>query len=147
MRTITADVTVRDLAGVAQLELTPANGYTVTLSPDEGEEVWESEEDKAPWVDGSTVGMERLACVVMPLSVRISGSSWAQVEQRRIALRNATATPAWLLEYAVEGVVTTWRTNGRPDRSSSFTTSDVANRRRTVLMRVRVQPTPTVTGV
>ena len=137
-------IRVRDAAGNEVLDLC-AGGYSATAAP-AYEETWRREVVTSQFVDGDSSLRETLDAQRIPLTVRIEGASWAEVEQRRLALKDATTQPLWFLEVFAEGVSFTYRA-GRADSSSPFTTADVADRRRMVSMTVPVQPTPAVTGV
>ena len=137
---------VRDAAGGVVLDLC-SGGYYATAAPAH-EETWRRDRVTSPWVDGDGASgtPDTLDSQRIPLTVRIEGATWVEVEQRRLALKSATTQPLWFLEVASEGVSFTYRA-GRADSTSPFTTADVADRRRVVSMTVPVQPTPAVTGV
>lgn len=144
MADLDCTVRIRDAAGGLVLDLN-SDGYAV-VSAGEDEEVWDRRVTTSPWVDGDSEDGARLSAGTKGITVRVYGDTWAQVEQRRLALNAATSSPVWLLEVGAEGAAQVWRA-GRADRSSPFGSSDVVNLRRYVNLRIPVQPTPTVTGV
>jgi hypothetical protein len=141
------DVTykIRDSAGALVLDLCADEGYAVVVSS-EDEQRWLRKLVASPFVDGDSEDSATLASSTRNLTVRVFGTTWAQVESRRLALRDATSERAWLLEEAVDGVSLVWRA-GRADSSSSFSSVDLVNKRRLVALSIPVQPTPAVSGV
>lgn len=133
----------RSAAG-ALLITSPSAAY-ITVSLSEENEQWEDNTRKHPRVDGDEQnGQPRLEAFDFVWVVRIVGADWAQVVQRRLALKAATRQPRWLFETETGGVVTVWRARNASSRTSS-PPEDVANNQQIVTMTFRVQPTSTIT--
>lgn len=142
-------VNIRDLEGALVLALEDeANGYWIRGEglPVE-ERVWLRREARSPWVDGSFDGGGTVDSTEVSLLVKVFGPTWASVETRMEALREATSSPRWLLEQSVEGVTKVWRA-GRVDLLvPPVSTVDLLNKRRFVVLTFTVQPTPSITGL
>lgn len=141
---------LRSLDGVTTLfELHDhAAGYDVMAPVEMPDEAWSRLSAESPYVDGEFETAARLAGGRLSVSVKISGESWVQVEQRRLAARAAyVSAPSFLLDVTLEGVTQTFRAN-RPDVSSlSVDTSDLYVKDRVIVLSFPVQPNSTVTGI
>ena len=141
-------VNVRDLAGNLVLALEDeANGFWIRGDGLPAEERrWLRRESTSPWVDGAALDGARVDQNEVSLLVKVFGPTWADVETRMQALRDATSAPAWLLEVAAEGVSKVWRAGPVDVLVPPTSTTDLLNKRRFVVLTFPVQPTPTVTG-
>lgn len=135
---------VRDADNVVLIDLN-ADGYSVVQSS-EDDETWDRLVSSSPWADGDAEVIATKQASVRTITVQIKCDSWAEVETRRLALKAATTEREWFLEQDTEGVSQLWRA-GRADSSSSFSSMDLFNRRRFVVLRIPVQPGPSVTGL
>lgn len=139
-------ITLLDSSGATLVTLTAANGYRLL--------VWEPQAKTkrrnavtSPWVEGefdatTPVGGARTGA----LSVRVEGSTWAQVEGRTVALLDVFDNATFSVSVLMGGVTTVWRCRAS-DSGSSFTPEDQATMTRTVNASVLLQPNPTITGV
>ena len=137
-----------DLDGTLLVDLNDETlGYEL-VSSSMPEEEWRTIVTESPYVDGDfTTGAEALAAGRFEAVVRVSGSSWAQVESRREALRAFwIGRPGFLVSVYREGVAFTYRAR-RPNVSAPVATIDLMNNRRVVALSFPVQPNPTVTGI
>jgi len=145
-REIVGTARIRTLASVVLLDLNAAP-YTLGDWSDD-EETADRTAVESPWVDGDGETNWRLVSGVIEVQVRIATTSWALTETARKALSDAVkAAPVWLLEREIEGVSHVWRANRPLSITSPITSADIANRRRTVVLRIPVQPTPAITGL
>lgn len=146
-RRIDGTARVRDLAGLVVLDLN--SGLFTLAGWSDDEETAERTASTSPWVDGDEEDSWRPVSGVIEVQVRIKGATtWPEVEAAFEQLKAAVkAAPVWLLEREIEGVSHVWRANRPLSITSPLTTADILNRRRTVVMRIPVQPTPAVTGV
>lgn len=146
-RPITGTARIRNLAGVALLDLNDRDAYVLADWADD-EESADRQASESPWVDGDGEDNYRLLSTVKTVTIRVKGSSWAQVEARRKALSDAVkASRVWLLERDIEGVSETWRASRPLSITSPIASSDITNRRRTVVLRIPCQPTSVITGL
>jgi hypothetical protein len=81
---VDATVNVRDAAGTLVFDLS-AGGYGVGPVSDDGFS-WQSLGRRSPFVDGWTLVQATRDGGILTFSVRVEGSTWVEVEQRRIAL-------------------------------------------------------------
>lgn len=141
------NVEVCTLAGAVLVDLNDAaSGYELVSSSMPDEE-WRRQVVTSPFVDGDFETQAVLSGARFECVVRVKGDSWAQVEQRRLAMRTAWADkPAFLLNIVREGVGVTYRAR-RPDVAGSVATIDLMNNRRLLSLSFPVQPNPTVSGV
>ena len=140
---------IRDVNGALVLALEDdANGYYVRGGGlPAHDRIPIGDEYRSPWVDGAADGIQTLDRTEVSILVKVFGSSWPQVEARRIALENALPLGEWQLEEVVEGVSTTWRAGPAQVLVAPSTTADRLNKRRYVVLTFKVQPSPVVTGL
>lgn len=142
-------VRVRNLAGTLLFDLHDhANGYEVLSPLSMPEEAWRRLVTTSPYVDGSAETTAALDAGRLEVQMKITGSSWAQVETRRLAARASWINmPSFLLEVNLEGVTQTFRAN-RPDVTSlQVEASHLLRKVRLFVLTFPVQPNPTITGV
>ena len=140
---------LRSLAGVEMIDLHDhAAGYCPRSPIDVPDEMWERDVEESRYLDGFAETHSRLAGGVLVVDLRIDGSSWAQVQQRRLAVRAAyVSAPVFLVDLTLEGVTYTFRAN-RPDVSGlAVRNTDLARAVQTVRLSFPVQPNPALTGV
>lgn len=134
---------IHDLDGTPVLDLNPATGYRradITI----GGVTWRRRVAVSDFVDGEFETGAVKAATKLTLVFKVTGDTWAQVEQRVQAL-TAAASEHRLYVVGADGVTRTWR--GRPaDIDASYTREDRTLRRRFVTLEVPVQPNPTTTG-
>jgi hypothetical protein len=131
-------------SGTLVLDLN-TGGYEAVVLPG-SDATWRRQVVTSPFVDGNHEVSSVLDGMVMEVQVRVRGSSWVQVEQRRAALHAATQAPRWLLRISQGGVGEVWRAD-RADSTSPAPTYAVQNLRRDVYLRIPVQPTPAISGL
>lgn len=142
---ITTAVQCLDSSGALVLDL-ETGGYEV-VSLRIGDRTWRRVTVTSPWVDGDSEVQSTLASRQIDLVVRVRGTTWVQVEQRRAALESAVAdAPSWQFKESIEGVQRVWRAF-RADMASEAAAVEVVNLARLVSVTIPVQPTPTTTGL
>lgn len=140
---------LRTLAGALMFDLHDHDaGYCLRSPIEMTDELWVRDVEESRYLDGNAETHARLAAGRIVVGSRIEGTSWVEVEQRRLAIRAAyIAVPQFLLDVTLEGVTQTFRAN-RPDVSSLEVDSvNLLLKRRTISLTFPVQPNPTVTGV
>lgn len=146
-REIEGTARIRDLAATVLLDLNDGEAYELADWSDD-EENADVTTTESPWIDGDSEDNYRLTATVIAVQVRVKGASWAQVEARNKALRDAVkAAPQWLLEREIEGVSHVWRARRPLSITSEIKSHNIANRRRLVTLRIPVQPTAAITGL
>ena len=140
---------LRTLAGAAMFSLhDEAGGFEVLAPIGMAEESWDRDWETSRHMDGAAASAETLTIDRVVLRLVVSGSSWIQTEQRRLAARAAWIdVPSFLLDVGLEGVTYTWRAH-RPDVSEmDVDVADLMGVQRSFLLTFPVQPSPTITGV
>lgn len=138
------ELSALDAAGDLVLDLN-SGGYKVLRMSTSGQ-TWRRLTSTSPNVDGdSPSGPDTLESQTHEVSVKITGTSWAQVMERLDALVDAvTSSPRWVLLIGIEGYGERWRAS-RADWVSPRRTSDVMNKSRVVNLSIPCQPTATIT--
>jgi len=144
--TIPITLKVRDTAGTLVLDLN-TGGYKAILLPG-SDATWRRQTTQSPFVDGNHEISAVLDGLVLDVQVKISGTSWVDVETKRAALMAAVSgsVAVWLLEVGRSTMAETWRAN-RADSTSPAPAHNMLNLRRDVFLRIPVQPTPAITGI
>ena len=146
-RQISGTARILSLANDVLLDLNDGDAYVLASWSDD-EEVADSVTEESGYVDGDAEISYRLTATIIEVQVRVKGTTYAQVEGRRKALSDAVkAAPVWLLQRELEGVSVKWRARRPIYIGSPIDSAGIANRRRTVTLRIPVQPNPTVTGL
>lgn len=124
-----------EAAGYEVVDVTPADESAARVTT------------TSPFVNGAFPVSERDDAGAYAVQVRVRGTTWAQVETRRLALRTAYRSAfSYLLDVTLEGVTTRYRAS-RPNVTGDTITSDnLDGLWRVLLLTFPVQPNPTVTG-
>jgi hypothetical protein len=142
---VDATVKVRESDGTLVFDLS-AGGYGVGPVSDDGF-TWQSVRARSPFVDGWTLVQATRDGGILTFSVRVEGSTWVQVEQRRIALAAALSEFAYKVEVYASSVSVTYRADPADMQPEPLTGPTVTNKARQFVVSVPVQPNPVVTGV
>jgi hypothetical protein len=95
----------------------------------------------SPDIEGNVELQSVLDAGVYELSLRVIGSSTADVNSKRATLLAAVETRSWVLSVGIDGSITKWKAN-RADSVTSQERMYLHNFIRPMVIRVPVQPTP-----
>jgi PAS domain-containing protein len=136
---------ILDASGALVLDVSTGGYEVIGLNP--GDRTWRTIDASSPFVDGVQTVAAVLDSTTLELVVRVRGASWVQVEQRYQALLAAISQQSWLFSETSQAVTKVWRVNRPADSMSKQSAEDLSLCRRDVTVPIRVEPTPTITGI
>lgn len=108
--TLDIELTItRTELSLADLVIGPANGYSIIkegVGP--GQQSWRKLTTSSPWIGGTQLIHAVKESPQMPVNIRVTGTSHANLWSRMATLTNAFSQFEYDLIFEIEGVTFTW---------------------------------------